>query len=212
MSFRNNKHARYISANIEIISGLKSLNITQDGENVDLVALVRTLMGRISALENADASAPAAKAATATKESALMGRISALESAAAASATTARAATTTRERLQGYMEKKLEKRLETIEKKTVTLVDASAATAKATTTTKERLQGYMEKNLEKRLETIEKKTVTLAELADVDVSDLTDGATLGYDATSQRWTPFVDEVSDDAVDDLADDLELITTD
>ena len=144
MSFRNNKHARYISANIEIISGLKSLNITQDGENVDLVALVRTLMGRISALE----------------------------SAAAASATTARAATTNREKLQGYMEKKLEK----------------------------------------RLETLEKKAVTLAELADVDVSDLSDGATLGYDATSQRWTPFVDEVSDDAVDDLADDLELITTD
>lgn len=172
MSFRNNKHARYISANIEIISGLKSLNITQDGENVDLVALVRTLMGRISALENADASAPAAKAATATKESALMGRISALESAAAASATTARAATTNREKLQGYMEKKLEK----------------------------------------RLETLEKKAVTLAELADVDVSDLSDGATLGYDATSQRWTPFVDEVSDDAVEDLADDLELITTD
>ena len=89
---------------------------------------------------------------------------------------------------------------------------ASATTARAATTNREKLQGYMEKKLEKRLETLEKKAVTLAELADVDVSDLSDGATLGYDATSQRWTPFVDEVSDDAVDDLADDLELITTD
>lgn len=184
MSFRNNKHARYISANIEVINGVKSLNITQDEKKVDLIALVQTLMDRISVLENPDA-------ATATVDSTIVRRISALENADASAITN--------------KERTLMGRISALES-----ASASASTAQAATTTREKLQGYMEKKLEKRLETLEKKTVTLAELADVDVSDLSDGATLGYDAATQRWTPFVEEVSADHTVD--DDLELITTD